>query len=116
MLFFYVYMLTEKAVIKVEQFEGPYDLLLELIQQQKLDISTISLQAITDSFLIYVKGGEIAPETQADFLVVAATLLLLKIKRALPTLEPAEEEEISQLTDRVRIYQLYRVQAYEFQK
>lgn len=99
---------TVAPVIKVEQFEGPYDVLLELIAQEKLDISTLSLTAITDNFLQYVKTGNIAPELQADFLVVASTMLLLKIKRALPTLEVEEEEEINALTDRVKIYQLYR--------
>lgn len=104
----------ETLILQLEQFEGPYDLLLELVRQEKLNVSQLSLGQVTDSFLAYVKQGNIAPELLADFLVVAATLLLLKIRAALPDLNADEEEEVVELTDRIHIYQLYREQAEYF--
>ncbi|MBI3255886.1 MAG: segregation/condensation protein A [Candidatus Andersenbacteria bacterium] len=101
----------ETLILQLEQFEGPYDLLLELARQEKLDLSHISLGQVTDSFLAYVKQGDIPPELLADFLVVAATLLLMKIRAALPDLNADEEEEVAELTDRIHMYQLYREQA-----
>jgi segregation and condensation protein A len=106
-----MYVKVQKPIIKLEQFEGPYDLLLELVWQQKVDVTQISLSQVTDAFLQYVKSGNVEPDLMADFLVVAATLLLLKIRAALPTLTNDEEEEVVELTDRVRMYQLYREQA-----
>lgn len=97
--------------VKIDQFEGPFDLLLELARAHKIDLSHISLIAITDSFFNYVRTVTLPASTQADFLVVASTLLLLKVHRLLPELTEIEEEEIKDLSDRVRIYELYRVQA-----
>ena len=97
--------------IKLEQFEGPFDLLLELARKRKVDLSEISLRTITDDFLSYMREHSIVPEVQGDFLVVASTLLLLKVRQLLPNLSPEEEEEVNELTDRIRIYQLYRDQA-----
>lgn len=101
----------QKPVIKLDQFEGPYDLLLELVHGEKLDVTSVSLSQVTDSFVAIVENGGVSAELLADFLVVASTLLLLKIRRALPSLSPEEEEEIHELTDRIRIYELYRQQA-----
>lgn len=102
---------NQLPVIKIESFEGPYDLLLELAQNRKIDLTTISLKNITDDFLAYLRTHAIPPLLQADFLVVAATLLLLKLRQVLPELTAQEEEEITSLTERLRIYQLYRQQA-----
>lgn len=112
----YVNMGRETLFLQLEQFEGPYDLLLELVWQEKLNVSELSLGQVTDSFLAYVKQGHIAPELLADFLVVVATLLLLKIRAALPNLQADEEEEVAELTDRIQIYQLYREQAEYFRE
>src|SRR5690348_6439821 len=95
-----------KPIVKLSQFEGPYDALLDLIQRQQLDVSEVSLAKVTDDFLALTRSGSIAPELLADFLAVAATLLLLKIRQAMPSLDAEETEEINQLTDRVRMYQL----------
>lgn len=97
--------------VKLDQFEGPFDLLLELARSRKLDLSEISLRTITDDFLGYIREHSIAPRLQGDFLVVASTLLLLKVRQLLPSLSPEEAQEVAELTDRVRIYQLYRQQA-----
>lgn len=100
--------------IKIESFEGPFDLLLELARAHKINLADISLQTITNDFLEYLSNHKLPARTQADFLIVAATLLLLKIRHMLPSLTPEEEEEISELTDRVRIYNLYRKKAFAF--
>jgi len=97
--------------VAVDDFEGPFDVLLELAQAHKVDISRVSLQQITDDFLNYVSEHTIPTQQQLDFLLVTTTLLLLKVQRALPQLTPEEDEEVTELTDRLRIYQLYREQA-----
>jgi len=105
-----------KLSIKLEQFEGPYDLLLELVRQEKLDVTQISLAEVTAAFLEYVRAGKLEPSLIADFLVVASTLLLLKIRLALPAFTPEEEEEAVELTERVRMYEIYRTQAESFRR
>lgn len=105
-------MSNELPLIKIDNFEGPFDLLLELAAEQKIDVSDISLAKITDAFVAYLETKEIPPGLVADFVVIASTLLLLKIRQLLPELEPEEEEEIAQLSDRLLIYQQYRQQAF----
>lgn len=94
--------------IKLENFEGPFDLLLELARQQRLDVTRVSLRQITNDFLAYVKGGACTPELLGDFLVVAATLLLLKVRQLLPRLPDEEEQEVASLTERLAAYQPLR--------
>ncbi len=92
--------------IKLEQFEGPLDLLLRLIEEEKLDITTVSLAKVTDQYLVYLDTlRNINAEELADFLVVAAKLLLIKSKALLPMLGP-EEEEID-LEKQLKIYKEY---------
>lgn len=82
--------------IKHEKFEGPLGLLLELIEKEKLSISEISLATVTDDYIKYVKSLEkIDPEALAEFLVVAAQLMLIKSRSLLPNLKLSEEEETS---------------------
>jgi segregation and condensation protein A len=79
---------------KLEQFEGPLELLLELTQEEKLDITRLSLAKITDQYLKYISNREnISLENLSDFLSVAAKLILIKSKALLPLLEFTEEEE-----------------------
>lgn len=97
--------------IKVEQFEGPLDLLLKLIEDQELDITTVSLAAVTEQFLGYIKNlQEKNPLTLADFLVIAAKLLVIKSKALLPTLDLGveEEEEAFDLTQQLLLYKKYK--------
>lgn len=101
----------ELPLVTIENFEGPFDLLLELARQHKVNLAKVSLRAITDDFLRYISEQALPVSLQGDFLVVAATLMLIKIRQLLPQLTPAEEQEITALTDRVRIYQLYRQKA-----
>jgi len=82
--------------IKTEQFEGPLDLLLQLIEDQRLDVSTLALAKVTEQFLSYVKNlQEKNPINLADFLVIAAKLLVIKSKSLLPNLDLGTEEEES---------------------
>ena len=79
-----------------ELFEGPMDLLLHLIEKQELDITKVSLAIVTDQYLEYLRQSEhLNPDNMADFLVVAAKLLLIKSRALLPSAPPTalEEEE-----------------------
>lgn len=91
--------------IKVEQFEGPLGLLLQLIEKEEMDITQVSLAKIADQYVEYIKASEkINPEEMADFLVVAARLLLIKSKALLPYLYPEEEEEIEEFEHQLKMY------------
>lgn len=80
--------------IKISQFEGPLDLLLSLIEERQLDITKIALAEVTEQFLHYLKNLEkVDPTMLADYLSIAAKLLVIKSKAILPTLEIEEEEE-----------------------
>jgi segregation and condensation protein A len=91
--------------VKLEKFEGPLSLLLQLIEKEELDITQISLAKIADQYIEYIrKSAAINPEEMADFLVVAAKLLLIKSKALLPFLFPEEEEEIEELEHQLLMY------------
>ncbi len=94
--------------VKIDQYEGPYDLLVELAHTRQVDISEISLKDLTDPFLAYMKEYKIHPEIVASFVVVASTLLLIKARQMLPKLEEEEQEEIEQFTHRLHVYEQYR--------
>jgi segregation and condensation protein A len=80
--------------IQVEQFSGPLDLLLQLIEEQKMDITLISIAKVTEQFLQHIKRLEIIePTSLADYLSMAAKLLVIKSKSILPTLTLDEEEQ-----------------------
>ncbi len=80
--------------VHLAAFEGPFDLLLSLISKHQLDLTQVALSAVTDEFLAYVRQPHLARDLGAvtEFLVVAATLLDLKIARLLPG-NPVEDEE-----------------------
>lgn len=102
--------------IKQEKFEGPLALLLELIEKEKLAIAEISLAAVADDYLAYVRGLVLPdPEDIAEFLVVAAHLMLIKSRSLLPSLAvPAEEEaSLGDLERRLAILQAMRAAARE---
>lgn len=97
--------------VKIEQFEGPLDLLLQLIESQELDITSLSLANVTEQFLDYVKQlQEKNPMHLADFLIIAAKLLVIKSKALLPNLEFGIEEEESayDLTQQLLLYKKYK--------
>lgn len=91
--------------IKLEKFEGPLSLLLQIIEKEEMDITEISLAKIADQYIKYIRSlSQTNPEEVADFLVVAAKLLLIKSKALLPYLLPEEEEEIKELEDQLKMY------------
>jgi len=92
--------------IKIEKFQGPLDLLLQLIDQEELEITEISLSEITEHFLEELEKIEQESEQDlADFLVIATKLVYLKSKQLLPYLYEEEEEE--DLTDQLKMYKKF---------
>ncbi|MFH1255646.1 MAG: segregation/condensation protein A [bacterium] len=90
---------------KIDKFEGPLNLLLQLIEKQELDITEISLAKIADQYIEYIKNCEsILPEELADFLVVAAKLLLIKSMALSPFLKAEDEEEILEFENQLKMY------------
>ncbi len=97
--------------IKLEQFEGPLDLLLNLIEDEKLDITKLSLAGVADQYLEYIKNNKnINLENLADFLLVASKLILIKSKALLPLLQFSEEEEaeIKDLSKQLEEYKKFK--------
>lgn len=105
--------------IKVLQFEGPLDLLLSLIEEQKLNITEIALAEVTEQFLNYVKQLEqIEPTSIADYLNIAARLLVIKSKAILPSLEVEQDEEEPEedLTEKLLLYKKFKAVAKHLQE
>lgn len=105
--------------IRQEAFEGPLELLLELIEKERLLISGISLAQVTNEYLAYVKSLEkINPVEIAEFLVVASQLILIKSRSLLPSLQLTEDEEqcIEELESRLREYRILRELSKELKK
>lgn len=94
--------------VKTPVFEGPLDLLLDLIEKRKLFVSDVSLSAVTDDFVRYIETHEEFPlDESAEFIVVASTLMLIKSRSLLPSLPLTEEEtaSIEDLEYRLKLYQ-----------
>ena len=84
---------TKKYAIKIDNFEGPLDLLCHLIDKNKMNIYDIQISKITDQYIEYLKEQEkLNLEIASEFLVMASTLLYLKSKNLLPKQEEEEEE------------------------
>lgn len=84
---------TKKYAIKLDNFEGPMDLLCHLIEKNKMDVYDINLSEITDQYMDFLKEQEkFNLEIASEFLVMATTLLFLKSKNLLPKQEEEEEE------------------------
>jgi len=92
--------------IRTEKFEGPLDLLLAMIEEEKLDITEVSLAKIADQYIQYIENNKnIDLEEVANFLVIAARLLLIKSKTLLPYLiKDEDEEEIQDFANQLKIY------------
>jgi segregation and condensation protein A len=89
--------------VRLDNFEGPFDLLLSLIAKHKLDITEVALARVTDEFIAHVKaGGKGATDLDrlSEFLLVAATLLDLKAARLLPAGDVEDEEDLALLEAR----------------
>jgi len=94
--------------VKLEKFEGPLDLLLQLIESADLDITEISLSQVADQFMRYLIEVENKnPDELADFLVAASRLLLIKSRILLPNLHIEDEGEAMELEIQLKIYKEY---------
>ncbi len=97
--------------VKTSVYEGPLDVLLELIEKRKLLINDISLAEVTDEYIARVNNMKELPMGEtAEFVALAATLLLIKSRSLLPTLELSDEEskDIKELEYRLALYQLLK--------
>lgn len=95
------------TLITLDQFSGPFSLLISLIDDEKLSISDLSLSQVTEQYLAYLDGlEEKKAEELSDFLVVASRLLLLKARLLLPQLMP-DEEEGPDLAEQLRLYKMF---------
>jgi segregation and condensation protein A len=102
--------------VRLENFEGPFDLLLSLIAKHKLDVTEVALSKVTDEFMAHIRG--IGPgwdlDQATEFLVVAATLLDLKAARLLPAAEVEDEEDLALLEARDLLFaRLLQYRAYK---
>lgn len=90
---------------KLEQFEGPLDFLLQLIEQEELDVTTIALAQVCEQYVTHLRTvQDRSPEELADFLRVAVQLLYLKSRLLVPGLAPAEVEDTTGLTAQLKLY------------
>ncbi|MBY0110451.1 segregation/condensation protein A [Patescibacteria group bacterium] len=97
--------------VRTPAFEGPFALVLELIEKRKLLVNDLSLAQVTDDFITHVRSqAEFPMEDAADFIQVAATLLLIKSKSLIPDLELSneEEEDVEDFKRRLKMYEQVR--------
>ena len=102
---------TEKYSIKLESFEGPFDLLLELLEKNKIEIMDIKISEIADQYLDFLFSAEdFNMEVATEFLVMASTLIHMKSKKLLPKPEEEEEEEMTEeeLKRRLVMYKRFK--------
>ncbi len=104
--------------VRLDNFEGPFDLLLSLISKHKLDVTEIALSQVTDEFIAHAKtltaDGSIDLEETTSFLLVAATLLDLKAARLLPQGDVEDEEDLALLEARDLLFaRLLQYKAYK---
>ncbi len=101
---------TKKYAIKIDNFEGPLDLLIYLIEKNKMDIYDINLTEITEQYIEYLNAmEELNLEIASEFLIMASSLLYLKSKKLLPKQENDEEELTEEeLIERIIEYKKYK--------
>jgi segregation and condensation protein A len=105
-----------RFTVRLTNFEGPFDLLLQLIGKHKLDVTEIALSQVTDEFIAHLRalGDELDLDQASEFLVVAATLLDLKAARLLPAAEVDDEEDLELLEARDLLFaRLLQYKAYQ---
>ena len=102
--------------VRLENFEGPFDLLLQLISKHRLDVTEVALSQVTDDFIAYIKtmGDNFDLDLATEFLVVAATLLDLKAARLVPSGEVDDEGDLALLEARDILFaRLLQYRAYK---
>ena len=96
----------EAVTYRLEQFEGPLDLLLTLIQKNKVSITDIPISLICDQYMEYINGAkELNMDVASEFIVMASELMLIKSKMLLPKAEEDEDDPRAQLADALLRYQ-----------
>ncbi|MFI9722571.1 segregation and condensation protein A [Streptomyces sp. NPDC052396] len=105
-----------RFTVRLDNFEGPFDLLLQLISKHKLDVTEVALSKVTDEFMAHLRamGPEFDLDQTTEFLVVAATLLDLKAARLLPAAEVEDEADLALLEARDLLFaRLLQYRAYK---
>jgi segregation and condensation protein A len=105
-----------RFTVRLTNFEGPFDLLLQLIGKHQLDVTEIALSRVTDEFIAHLRalGNELGLDQASEFLVVAATLLDLKAARLLPAAEVEDDEDLELLEARDLLFaRLLQYRAYK---
>ena len=96
----------EALTYHLEAFDGPLDLLLSLIQKNKVEISDIPISLICDQYMAYVTEAErLDMDLASEFIVMASELMLIKSKMLLPKAEPEEEDPRAELAEALIKYQ-----------
>src|SRR5688572_30317816 len=101
-------------IIQLQSFEGPLDLLLQLVERRRLPIAELSLVAVADQYLAQIRAlPRVEPDALSEFLAIGARLLLLKSRSLLPAIEPpitaeSEEEDGADLVRRLEAYRAFK--------
>ncbi|MGH3751668.1 MAG: segregation and condensation protein A [Pseudonocardiaceae bacterium] len=105
-----------RFTVRLDNFEGPFDLLLALISQQQMDVTEVALHRVTDDFIAHLRvlGESFDLDETTEFLVVAATLLDLKAARLLPSADVEDEADLALLEARDLLFaRLLQYRAYK---
>jgi segregation and condensation protein A len=105
-----------RFTVRLTNFEGPFDLLLQLIGKHKLDVTEIALSTVTDEFIAHLRalGDQLDLDQASEFLVVASTLLDLKAARLLPAADVDDEDDLELLEARDLLFaRLLQYKAYK---
>ncbi|MGH3767306.1 MAG: segregation and condensation protein A [Pseudonocardiaceae bacterium] len=107
---------SPRFTVRLANFEGPFDLLLQLISQQQMDVTEVALHQVTDEFIAHLRvlGDSFDLDETTEFLVVAATLLDLKAARLLPSADVEDEADLALLEARDLLFaRLLQYRAYK---
>ncbi len=102
--------------VQLPQYSGPLHALLDLITQEKLPITEVSLAQVTDAYVAYVQAQSVPPEELADFLLIAAKLLYLKSHTILPDLPCEAEEDPGDLVRQLKMYEAFVIASKALEK
>src|SRR3569833_2173365 len=105
-----------RFTVRLDNYTGPFDLLLQLIGKHKLDVTEVALHQVTDDFIAYIRsmGDDWDLDEASEFLLVAATLLDLKAARLLPAADVEDEEDLALLEARDLLFaRLLQYRAYK---
>lgn len=99
-----------KYKVRTSSFEGPFSVLLSLVEEKKLHINDLSLAQVTEDYIRHISTIDKTDNNEvSSFMIVASTLILIKSKSLLPNLPLSEDEEkdINSLTNRLKLYEIY---------